>query len=310
MEISFSNPGYLWLLLGVPLLIIAYIYNIKYKKRAALKFSNFEAISRVFETELLPHGTFQIIISLFVYTLLVLAATGTSIWYIGQSSEISYVLALDSSISMTAEDYKPSRLEAAKEAAITFVEELPVNTKVGVVSFSGASFVDERLSDSHFKIISTIEGINIREIGGTNLGEAIISSVNLLSVIEEPKSIILLTDGQDTVGMGVEEGIKYAKKNHIIVHTIGIGTEEGGVFGGIDVRSQLDEEILKIIAQETNGMYFRAEDKDQLKQAYSDISQSAMQKIEIKLSLLFLLSIIILLLFNWIMSFTKYCDLP
>lgn len=322
MELTFTHPQYLWILLVIPFLAITHIFTLKQKKEAALRFANFDALERVSKGEFLgkPYfGLFRsknivlLLLRMLTYCLLILSISGATLWYIGETSSFDFVLAIDASSSMLADDFTPNRLEAAKESANLFVDNVPGNTDIGIVSFSGIASIDLRPVADPAKVKNTTNYISIKETGGTNIGDAIITSINLLSsekIDEEADVVILLTDGQSNIGTPVEQAINYANKNDVTVHTIGVGTEEGGKFLFGDVISKLDEASLKNIADQTLGRYYRAENKDVLKEAFKKIASITEKKLSLDLSWILLILGICLLSLEWILINTKYRTIP
>jgi len=317
ITLIFTNPFYLWLLVSIPFLIITHFFILKYLKRRAIKFANFEAIKRVTGTKFelrnvraISKNRFLLVIRVFILLLLIFSIAGPVLWYSGQSSEFDFVIAIDASSSMLADDLKPYRLDAARKASSLFVDNLKAKTRVGVVSFAGTSFVEQDLIDNMKKTEDVINNIKIKSVGGTDIGGAITTSSNLLLREENARVIILLTDGQSTVGMPVDEAIDYANKNYVTVNTIGIGTEEGGTFIKGDLISKLDEPTLIEIAQKTGGKYYKAENEEELNKAFDDISSSAEEKIPINLSMGFMMIALALLFVEWGMINTKYRTLP
>jgi len=309
MEIVFSKPTYLWFLVSIFFLILLHFYSLKHSRKRALKFANFDAIARVTGGEVLSKNIFILFIRVCAIFFAVLALSGTVVWYVGQSSDSNFVLAIDSSTSMIADDFEPNRLEAAKKEAINFVDYVGSKTKIGIVVFSGVSFVEPGLTDDSAKSKEVISQIMIdRNYGGTNLGAAITNSVNLLLNDEKSRSIILLTDGRSNVG-NVEKAIDYARDNHVVIYTIGIGTEEGGKFAG-EAISKLDEESLELISFNTGGRYFGADDEASLKNAYQEIANIGENKISLDLTVLFMMLTLMLLFFEWILINTKYKVFP
>ena len=324
VEVTFANPIYLWTLLLIPLIILTHIFTLMHVKTAALKFSNFEAIERVSKGEFLgkPYkrlfgnkNIFLLVLRIIVYTLLVLSVTGTTLWYTGKASDFDFVIAIDTSTSMLANDFNASRLEAAKEAASIFIDSVVGQSNIGVISFASTVFVDKEPSPNREEIKNVIELLNIRESGGTNIGDALITSTNLL-VIEKPESnkklkvIILITDGQSNIGTPIDLAIDYSKSRGVTVHTIGIGTEEGGKILGLDIVSKLDEDSLKNIASQTNGKYFRAESKDSLKNVFKEIASFTEKKLSFNISLILLIIALSTLSMEWILLHTIYKTIP
>lgn len=318
MEVSFTNPFFLIFLVSIPLLIISHLFSLRYLKRRALKFANFEAIKRVVgeakpmtsNTYILSQNLPLLVTRVLLILVLVLSAAGMVFWSFGQSSDFNYVLAIDSSSSMLADDFYPSRLDAAKSAAISFVDSLSSETNVGVVSFSGTSFVDTELTNDLRAVKDEIRGIEVMTVGGTDIGGAIVTSTNVLLREEKARTIIILTDGQSNVGTPVPEAINYANDNHVTIYTIGVATKEGGRFMKIESISQLDEETLKEIAGRTGGDYFRSENKAALSRAFKEIAFSHREKIPTHLSMGLLLVALALIFLEWGLISTRYKSIP
>lgn len=318
MEITFSNPVYLFFLVSIPFLIISHFFTMRYLKRRALKFANFEAIKRVTggEKSVLKNSTFLstnilvLVNRIMIILLLVLAAAGTVLWTTGKISNSDYIIAIDSSSSMLADDFEPSRLAAAKEASIAFIDSLSARAQIGVVSFSGNAFIEQELTGDFGRAKEAVDNIKIRTVGGTNIGDTIITSANLLEKSEKSKVIILLTDGRSNVGTSVEEAISYAQEKNIKINTIGVATEQGGRFLRIDAVSRIDEPTLKAIASSTGGTYYPAADKATLIKAFRDATTSSTELISTKLSFIFLLIALALIFVEWGLISTKYKTVP
>lgn len=321
MELDFSNPEFLWLLLSLPMLVISHFFITKHLRRSAWRFANYEAIDRITggkpsltNAMTLSRNISALIIKCAILSLLIFSAAGASLIYYGKGPNTNFVLAVDASSSMLAQDFDPNRIEAAKKAAKLFVDTI-AGGRIAVVSFSGTSFVERQLTRDKFAVKESIENIELKSIGGTDLGNAIITSTNiLLKEYEEEgiktRAIILLTDGRSTTGTDISEGVKYANKNFVTINTIGVGTEAGGRFANIDIVSTIDEESLIYIANSTNGRYFRAEGEEQLIAAYKTLAETAMEKLLLKLRLPLLLLALALIFIEWGLSSTKFRILP
>lgn len=321
VEVTFTNPVYLWTLLLIPFIILTHIFTLRHIRTDALKFSNFDAIERVSKGAFLgkPYkglfinkNIFLLFLRLVVYTLLILSVTGTTIWYVGKSSNFDFIIAIDSSISMLADDYNITRLEAAKEAAEIFVDSITGRSTIGIISFASTVFVDQEPVSDIGETKKIIRGMSIKEGGGSNIGDAIITSTNLLMNEEREKSkvIILLTDGQSNIGTPVDVAVEYAKNRGVIVHTIGMGTEEGAAFLGLDVITKLDEDGLKDIAARTSGKYFRAESMETLKGAFEEIASFTEKRLSLDISWILLIISLAILALEWILIHTVYKTIP
>jgi len=321
VELTFTNPAYLWTLLLIPFIILTHIFTLRHIRTDALKFSNFEAIERVSKGAFLgkPYkglfinkNIFLLFLRLVIYILLILSVTGTTVWYAGKSSNFDFIIAIDSSISMLAEDYNITRLEAAKEAAEMFVDSITGRSTIGIISFASSVFVDQEPASDTGATKQIIRGMSIKEGGGSNIGDAVITSTNLLMNEDREKSkvIILLTDGQSNIGTPIDVAIEYAKNRAVIIHTIGMGTEEGASFLGLDVITKLDEDGLKDIAARTSGKYFRAENMKTLKGAFEEIASFTEKRLSLDISWILLIIALGILAIEWILVHTVYKTIP
>lgn len=308
MYISFDYPIYLNFLFVIPFLVLLHIIGIKRKKARALKFANIEAIERISGVEIFSKDFFSLYIYILIFILLTLALSGMVLHTEKKASSFSFVIAIDASHSMDSKDIRPSRLGAAKEAAKTFVDSFQggSDSKIGIISFSGVSYIEEELSDNKQKLREAIDSISVKFVGGTNILDAIVTSVNMLKD-EEAKAVILLSDGQINVNT-VEEAINYAKKHDVFIHTIGIGTKEGEFREGFV--SRLDENSLKALSYNTGGKYYYIEKKEQFFGSFDDIIKATKRRVEIKLSSSLLIATIILLLLNYVLLKMRYKILP
>lgn len=311
MEVVFRNPVYLWFLLSVILLVMLHFLTLKRVKRRALKFANFEAIERVTGSEIFSKNVLLLYLRLLIVICVVFAAADTTIWYSGKSSNSDYALAIDASSSMLAEDIAPNRLEAAKSAAIAFVDSLKSKTEIAVISFSGSSFVEQGLTSDLSKTRSAIKSIEVKYVGGTDILDAVVTSVDVLFAGKSLKTIILFTDGQLNVGT-IDDVIDYARRNKVTIYTIGMGTSSGGEMpiGNIGVYSKLDADALESIAYNTGGTYHLATSKEELLKAQAEILNTSTVKLSFNASVTLIFIALLLLLVEWFLINTRYRTLP
>ncbi|MBW2980871.1 VWA domain-containing protein [Candidatus Woesearchaeota archaeon] len=312
IELTFTDPIFLWLLVSIPFLILTHFYTLQYIKRRAMRFANFEALNRVTGGQALSKNIPLLIVRLFTLLFLVSAVAGPTLWYLGQSSEYNYVLALDASGSMLADDFKPNRLEAAKSAANQFIDSIEARVKMGVISFSGIGYVEQFLTDDRSKIKLAIDYLQIKSVHGTAIGEALKAAANILLSEERARITILLTDGRENVATREEldKIIDYVAYHNIIVHTIGVATEEGGKLPGLEAVSTIDEPMLMYISNSTGGNYYKAETPEQLTEAYESIVNIEKVKVPIRLALPFMLIALLLLGIEWALVNTKFRTIP
>lgn len=208
------------------------------------------------------------------------------------SEGIDMVISMDISGSMLAEDFKPNRIEAAKSTAVRFVRERPTD-RIGLVIFAGESFTQCPITIDHQVlnelIMSTQSGM-LED--GTAIGMGLATAVDRLRNSQaESKVIILMTDGVNNRGkIDPQTALEIAKAFQVRVYTIGIGTEGKALYPvptphGVQkqlMEVQIDEALMKQIARETGGKYFRATDNDALEQIYGEIDQLEKTKIEMQ----------------------------
>ncbi len=284
-KITFAQPYFLWLLLLIPALIAAYIFYFR-KKKTDVRFSSFDNFIGY-----VPSFRQRIQLLPFILKLLAIAAIVVALARPQSSSSgqnvttegIDIVMALDISSSMLAEDLKPNRIEAAKKVAEQFIDGRP-NDRIGLVIFSGESFTMCPITSDHSVLKNLFQGIQSGMIlDGTAIGEGLATSVNRIRDSKaKSKVVILLTDGVNNLGsIAPATAGDIAKAFGIRVYTIGVGTQGMAPYPvktpfGIQYQNmevQIDEAVLKQIAEGTGGKYFRATSTSKLKDIYGDIDR-------------------------------------
>lgn len=199
------------------------------------------------------------------------------------SEGIDIVLAMDISTSMLARDFKPDRIGAAKDIAIQFIAERP-SDRIGVVVFAGESFTQSPLTTDRPTLINLMKEVECGIIeDGTAIGNGLANAVaRLKDSPAKSRVIILLTDGVNNRGeIAPQMAIEIAKTYGIRVYTIGVGAMGEAPYPmmtpyGVKemmVKVEIDEELLKEIASETGGEYFRATDNTKLLEIYRQINE-------------------------------------
>lgn len=294
MIFQFANPILLSLLILIPILLLLYIRKERQKK-GSIQFSSLQLIEGI-EIPLTIRLRYFTVFLRFVVLILIIIALARP--QSGVSNEevttegIDIVLVLDISGSMRALDFKPkNRLHVAKETAKSFIE-MRKNDRIGLVVFGGEAFTQCPLTIDHGVLSSLLDEIRIGMTeDGTAIGTAIATGVNRLrESTAKSKIIILLTDGDNNAGkIDPPTAAEIAKTLGIKIYTIGVG--KGGrvpfpakdIFGRetIDyVEIPINEELLKQIATTTNGKFFQATDRDELKRIYDEIDQLEKTKID------------------------------
>jgi Ca-activated chloride channel homolog len=291
-NITFGQPLYFLLFALIPVLI--YWKFAKGKKQvAAVGVSTTKGLQRMRSWR----NTFQnfpFILRLLAFSCIIVALARPQVRYEEQQSEgegVDIILCIDVSGSMTAQDFTPNRMEAAKKVAENFVNSRP-NDRIGLVIFSGESFTQCPLTTDHAVLISQISQIRNGLLeDGTAIGSGLATSVDRLRDSKaKSKVVILLTDGINNGGLIDPETAKeIAKTFKVRVYTIGVGTDGYAPTPvstplGIVMQNEkvaIDEKLLKDIADETGGKYFRATDNKSLENIYSSIDSLEKSKVEI-----------------------------
>ena len=191
IKLTFENPIFLWYLLSIPLLIYTHFYLFRHAKVKAMQFANFEALKRVTGERLITKNIIILTLRVLTLTCVIMAATGAVFWYEGMVNENDFVIAIDVSASMTAQDVLPTRFDAAKNAALEFVDKLESKSNIGIITFSGTTLIETTLIDNKATVKKTIENLEITKTGGTDISGAIITGTNILLSSEKGKAIIL-----------------------------------------------------------------------------------------------------------------------
>lgn len=292
-SIKFANPYFFLLLLLIPTMVAFYFFYLN-KKRTQLTFSgleNFKGIKPSFKQK---YSFLPFLLKLIAFVLAIIALARPQSSMSGQNIKtegIDIMMALDISASMLAEDLKPNRIDAAKKVAEEFIDSRP-NDRIGLVVFSGESFTQCPLTTDHAVLKNLFTGIESGMLAdGTAIGEGLGTAVNRIRNSKaKSKVIILLTDGVNNVGsIAPETAGEIAKTFGIRVYTIGVGTRGMAPYPfktpfGIqyqNIEVQIDEAILKQIASETDGKYFRATNSSKLKEIYNEIDKLEKTKIDV-----------------------------
>lgn len=292
---EFQHPAFLWLLSVIPFLAVWYFSTHK-RNTAVLTISNTEGFnpSADFLPKLKPFLYLLRLLALsFLFVALARPQNVAVTTKIKANKGIDIVMAIDVSASMLAKDLKPSRLEALKKVATKFVNRRP-NDRIGIVVYAGESFTQTPITSDKGIVKRTISEIKWGQIdGGTAIGMGLGSGVNRLKNSKaKSKVIILLTDGVNNTGnIDPKTATELSKELNIKVYTIGIGTNGMAEFpyaknprtGELLFRRQqveIDEDLLKFIASETGGRYFRATNNSKLQEIYDEIDQLEKTKVE------------------------------
>jgi Ca-activated chloride channel homolog len=291
---EFAQPDFLYLLVLVPVMIFFYVMK-QHKVSASVRVPGLHSFNKAGTTfrHWLRHILFGFRTFAIGLLIFILARPQSSDNFQDLSTEgIDIVLTLDISGSMLARDFRPDRLEASKNVATEFITGRPYD-RIGLVVFSGESFTQCPVTSDHAVLINLLREMKSGMIeDGTAIGEGLATAVNRIKDSEgKSKVIILLTDGVNNRGMIAPiTAAEIAKTYGIRVYTIGVGTQGVAPYPvqtpfGVqyqDMQVEIDEGILKQIAQMTDGRYFRATDNEKLVQVYSEIDKMEKSRIDVR----------------------------
>lgn len=301
----------LLLLLLVPVLVALYAWILRRNKRVAVRFASVALVREAMggRARWRRHVPAALFLGTLVVAILAIARPVATITLPSQQRTI--IMAIDVSLSMRATDVTPNRLAAAQAAAKAFVQELPSDLRVGIVSFAGTALLVQKPTNSKDELVEALERLQLDR--HTAIGSGIIMAlatlfpeegIDLESLVlgsrqswrthkppekkvekkaaakpvppgsNTSSAIVLLTDGRRTTGPDPLEAARMAADHGIRVFTVGFGSAAGGpaMMDGYSIYMMFDEETLKAIAQLTQAEYFHASSAEELKKVYHALS--------------------------------------
>lgn len=295
---NFLWPQNLWLLLALPLLPALYLWLLRRPGKAALRVSSVSIARRALGPQWrrhVPPALFGLALAVLLLSLARPVARLTLPW-----SSSTIMLAIDVSLSMRVRDVKPTRMVAAQEAARAFLQEVPPNIQVGIVTFAGSAQVAQQATIDRPSLIGAIDRIQMQRgtaIGsaivlclaelfpdhGLDLGEMTFGSSRRKTANKpftpvapgayESAAIILLSDGRRTTGVDTLQAAKMAADRGVRVYVVGLGTPDGHLAegDGMAIYLQLDEPALREVARTTGGEYYHAGTAEDLRRVYQSL---------------------------------------
>ena len=275
MEFGFINALFLFLL--IPVLIFVYHKYNSNKKDSILKFSSIKIIEKAIVKKNTIRKHIPFVLVMVVLSLIIIALANPQTITMGVEKGVNIGIVLDGSESMAASDYKPTRLEAAKNAVNSLVTKINVKNNVGVVLFETGATTISYLTPIKEKTLDSISLIQ-QGSGATAIGDGLSLGIDMVSSIPDKKRvIILLSDGIQNSGLVTpQQAIQYALINNVQIHTIGIGSEKpvylrDDIYGEPQY-AELDETTLRDVSDSTGGSYFKSLDEETLNQILLDLS--------------------------------------
>ena len=293
--VYFANPNYIWLFLSFPLIIVWYFLTSK-KVQPVLKISSIKGFQQKssFLAKLQPLLSVLKLLSL---SLIILALSRPQTMDVSTRTKtnkgIDIVMAIDISSSMLAQDLKPNRLSSLKRVASSFIDDR-ISDRIGLVIYAGESYTKTPITSDRAIVKNALRDIRFDGIieDGTAIGMGLATAVNRLKDSRaKSKVIILLTDGVNNSGfIDPKIASELAVEYQIKTYTIGLGSNgtarapvgilPNGKFQYGLTKVEIDEALLKTIAKNTGGLYFRATDNKKLEEIYSEINKLEKTEVE------------------------------
>jgi Ca-activated chloride channel family protein len=282
MSTEFIAPGRLWLLVVIGALGIVYAISLQWRRGAEVRFTEVELLDEVAPQR--PRWRRHVVAVLMLAGLAAMAiaaARPVDIRVERQATQGRILVLFDVSLSMMAQDVQPDRFSAAREAALEFIDEVDSDVQIGLISFSGNVAVESPLTLDRGETRGAVDRLALGE--GTAIGDALAVATRLLSADSSDADtaagvIVLLTDGETTVGRPTAQGAALAADAQIPVYAVSFGTEFGFITdpGGsgqrIPVPVRTDE--MEQVAAATGGVAYSAESLEALSEAYDDIREA------------------------------------
>lgn len=282
----FEYPKLFWLLVIPALLVLHYIYlelaerhphlrvstSLPWMKKKSVVASSLRHLPFIFRT-----------IALVLIIVAMARPRSSEIMEKVDAEGIDIVLAMDVSTSMLARDFNPDRISASKDIAIEFIAQRPTD-RMGIVVFAGESYTQCPLTTDRSALINMMKEVDTGLIDdGTAIGNGLATAIARMKDSDaKSRVVILLTDGVNNSGeMSPQMAVEIAKTYGVRVYTIGVGKEGMAPYPvmtpwGVEVRNlevEIDEALLEVIAKETGGRYFRANDNTKLAEIYNEINK-------------------------------------
>ena len=268
---GFAEPLWLVGLAGIPVLCLLYRRAVRERSYAALTFSRVAVAAQAQGPGRMRRPQTLFALALLALALILVGLADPHVPLEGADEGVSVVLVLDTSGSMQATDYHPTRLEAAKAAAEVLLSRLNPEDYAGVVVFESGATSAAYLSPDRDRVIERLHGVRGRD-GQTALGDGLALGVDMAdSIPNRHRVVILLSDGAGNAGIfSAEEAAGYARERNVPVYTVGIGS--ANPLAGTSEYAALDEETLRAIARTTGGKYYAAVDEGTLAAIYAGLT--------------------------------------
>jgi len=275
--VQFLDPGRLWMLLVIPLLVALYVWALARRNRTGMRFTNTSVLAAVVPKQSQWRRHLAVALSLLSLVTLILAWARPNGVEKVPRERATIVVVIDVSRSMAAKDIAPSRLEAAQKLSTEFIKSLPEQYNVAVVSMSGNPAV--RLPPTTDRVMVERAIANLQLQDSTAVGDALLTALQAVQMAPKgedgqvaPGAVVMLSDGANTTGQAPQQAAARLREAKVPVYAIAYGTENGSVdLDGKRERVPPDREMLRSIATTTQGQLLTAESAGDLDGVYKNI---------------------------------------
>jgi Ca-activated chloride channel family protein len=281
---TFTSPGVLWGLLLLPLLAAAYVAALRRPARYSVAYSTGSLLASAAALAGRRRHLGATFFLLALGAVIVALARPEALIRV-PADRAAIVLSIDVSGSMRSTDVSPSRLDAAKAAAKTFIDTVPDRVKIGLVVFAGFATVLSEPTTDHARLIMLIDGLGMAR--RTAIGEGLLEAVATLPdrvkprwdgtmppVVADPAPgfVVLLSDGRNNAGIDPLQAAQIARDQKVRVYTVGLG-QRFSPDNGWQIGGPMDEETLQTIASMTGGQYYHASSAHSLLGVYRTLAR-------------------------------------
>lgn len=318
MKLVFTNQYANILLIANGLALLFYLGAKKKKRQRAMKFGNYKTLQKVAGKNFLKSSNIILVTRMLALTALIIGISSPALEYEELSTDTDYIVAVDTSPNMLTDDVEPTRLKAAKESGVYFINQLSNSTEAGVISFAGEVKDEKELNSNKPATVSAIQNIEPGETAGTALADAIYASSTKLLDSNESRTVLVLSDGNNNVGGSLNESVEYANSHNVTINTIGVGKKQNATDGsgyeivnGVNASRanypDMNTENLAYAANKTGGKFITISNTENLEEVFLEFEQNTVRD---DISIYFIFTALILMLLEWILGTTRFSILP
>jgi len=300
IDIYFEEMRYLWFLLFIPVIIVVHYLVLRLTKKQGIPFANYETLSRISKKYVFAQNNLQLMIRILCVILVVFSLANPIAYYDKPGASENTVILLDASDSMFVTYDSNSSWSLANDVLNDFLSERDYSTSLGLLTYSTITKIDVPPTKSRVDALAGYYNLKGHDIGGTDLGVALLNAAFLVSTQQGAKKIVILTDGESSFGSSMAEALQTINENHLRVDAVAINLKRS------------DEEnalYLKKIA-EISGGYFKVLTNDNVGDVITTLLYSPSATVYVNLRDLLLILALMMLTLEWALSKSIFKTLP